>query len=213
MSDAAARYPLKSDSVAETGGRSRLAVVLGTALSLSTVVGCLVCGAGLYVFRPSISEDPDAVAPLAAEMLRVDVPTAFEPRGTIEWDFFWLVLMRGVYYELTGDEGMLMFLQVDSGLMREEDIREHVERTLREKGGGGPPLTITTSEERVYEVRGRKVTFNFRVGESPADRTKHHLVEGIVDGNAGAVLVAFRITDESWAENEPLVVETIRSIK
>lgn len=193
--------------------RSRLAIILGTLLAITLLGLCLTCGIGAYLFRPQVSEDAAQVAPLTAEMLKVDVPEAFDPRGTIEWDLFWLVLMRGSYYELTGDEGMLMFLQVDSRWMGESDIREHVERTLREKGGGGPPLTIIEEPtEEVYEIRGRKVTFTYRLGESPADRSRHHLVEGIVDGNTGMVLVAFRITDESWPENEALVRQTIQSI-
>lgn len=206
-------YPSPGSDPAAAQTRSRWSVVLSTLASLLLVSMCVVCGAGLYFFRPTVSDDPEGVVPMTSAMLRVDVPSAFEPRGTIEWDFFWLVLMRGAYYELTADEGVLLFIQVESRLMDEPDIRRHVDRTLQEKGGGGPPLTITESEERVFEIRGREVPFRFQVGESPANRSKYHLVEGIVDGNSGPVLVAFRIRDDSWAENEPLVLQTIQSIR
>jgi hypothetical protein len=193
--------------------RSKLATIVGTLLTVLLLGTCALCGAGLYFFQPDVSEEPTAVAPLTARMISVDVPAAFEPRGTIEWDFFWLVLMRGTYYQLTGAEGMLMFLEVDSRVMDEPDVREHVERTLREKGGGGPPLTIIESREEQYYIRGQNVTFLYRVGESPDDHTKHHLVEGVVSGNTGPVLVAFRVAEESWMEIEPLVEATIRSIR
>ena len=213
MTGGAKGSPLPIDPSQPARPRSRLAVAVGTLLMLFVFGVCVVCGGGVYLFQPEVSEDPDRVAPLTAEMLRVEVPAAFDPRGTIEWDFFWLVLMRGVYYELTADDGTLMFLQVDSRLMAEQDVRDHVERTLREKGGGGPPLAITEAEERIYVIRGSNVPFSYRVGVSPADQSKHHLVEGIVDGDSGKVLVAFRITDESWAENEPLVTQVIESIR
>lgn len=194
--------------------RSRIATVLTTLLSVALLAVCGVCAGGLYFFRPQLEQDASRVGVVEAQMVRIDVPPAFEPRGTIEWDLLWLVLMRGTYYELTGGDGMLMLLQVDSRLMEEADVREHVERTLREKGGGGPPLTITSSGKFMdVLIRDSLVTFRERIGTSPVDQTRYHLVEGIVDGHAGKVLVAFRLTDDAWEMRKVLVEQTIKSIR
>ncbi len=206
-----ARTP--ADSSTPQRVRGKLPVVFGTLTgTLLGLVGVFCC-LGLMLFRPEVDASPERAKELTNAMLLVDVPDEFHPAGTIEWNFFWFVLLRGAYYELPADEGQLMLLEVESGLLDEPEIREHVDSTLREKGGGGPPLTITDSEERVYNLRGRPVTFTFRVGESPDDHTRYHLVEGVVDGNSGPVLMAFRITDESWDANQALVERTILSVR
>ncbi len=192
-----------------------LATLFGSLLVLLLILLCTGIGAGLYFFRPVVSDDPNNVPTVTAEILNVTVPEEFVPRGTLQWEFFYLAVMRGAYYELTGEEGVLLFLQVDSQLMSEEDLREHVEQVLREEGGGGPPLTIDPSEteEWQYNIRGRNVVFTVRKGQSKIDQSEHRLVEGVVDGNSGKVLVAFRITEESWDDNRPLVEQVLKSIR
>lgn len=197
--------------------RSRLTTVFATLLVATALGLCIACGVGLYLFRPVQHQDPDRARRITAEMLRVDVPPAFEPRGTIEWDLFRTILMRGAYFELAGDEGLLMFLQVDGRVLNEPDVRVHVERTLRDKGGGGPPLTIISTEEIDYLLGAERVQFRRRTGESPADQSKkYQLIEGTISGNAGPVLVAFRITQEAWERTDQsvanLVEATIKSI-
>lgn len=181
--------------------RSRLATVLATLFGVLALALIGACAGGMYYFRPHVDESADRVPVVQAEMLEFDPPPQFEPRGTIEWNFFSLVIMRGIYYELASGEATLMLLQVDSRLMKEADVQEHVERTLREKGGGGPPLTITSSEEKTYSVRGKLTPFRLRVGESPADRSKYRLLEGIVDGRSGKVLMAFRVDEAVWNDH------------
>ncbi len=193
--------------------RSRWTTVLATLTVVALLCLCGFCGGGMFYFRPQLSEDASRVSLVEAEMLRIAVPAAFEPRGTIEWDVFRVALMRGVYYELPGGDGMFMLLQVDSGLMEEEDVREHVERTLREKGGRGEPLTITATEDHTFTIRDSNVTFRYRRGTSPVDDTEYRLVEGVVDGNTGKVLLAFRIAEDAWERRERLVEETITSIR
>ncbi|MEZ6056963.1 MAG: hypothetical protein R3C01_09685 [Planctomycetaceae bacterium] len=192
---------------------SRLATIMGGVLLLGCLLICGVCTAGFFLFRPQIHPDPERVEPVVAEMLRISVPPEFEPRGIIEWPFFHLMVIRGAYFELTGDDGILMLVQVDSGLLKEEDISEHVRQTLREEGASGPPLTITATESREFVVRGRPVTFQFQLGEDPETELKYHLVEGVVDGNSGPVLIAFRVTDDSWLMNEAKVINTINSVQ
>ena len=220
MSDAAAdrTAPARRPSETTTAGwRSRLKTVLATVLAVTALGLLTACLIGLYLFRPVEYADPDRARRITAEMLRVDVPPAFEPRGTIEWDLFRLLLMRGSYYELAGEDGLLMFLQVDSRLMDEPDVRRHVERTLRDKGGGGPPLTIIASEEVDYLLGTEHVSFLRRTGESPVDPSKKYvLIEGTVHGHSGPVLIAFRIAQEAWERTDQsianLVEATIRSI-
>jgi hypothetical protein len=201
----------------ESSWRGRMRTALMTVTILLFVGLIAVCGFSAWYFQPVLSESPQLARDLTEEMLRVQVPEEFEARGAIEWNLLWLVEMRGTYYELTGEDGLLMFLDIESSLMDEPDIRDHVERTLREKGAGGPPLKIVEEEpDREFDVRGRIVSFRTRIGESPADRSRHRLCEGVVDGNRGPVLVAFRLPEtsaEHQRENESLIERTILQIR
>ncbi|MEZ6067940.1 MAG: hypothetical protein R3B90_20005 [Planctomycetaceae bacterium] len=197
--------------------RNRLRAVL-VSLSTALLLGfCGVCGFSAWFFRPELSEDPELASARTAEMLRVQVPEKFAPRGTVQWNLLWLVDLRGSYYELLDNEdGLLMFLQVDSRLMSEPDIRDHVERTLREKGSGGPPLKIVAEQPALeFVVRGVPVRFRSRLGELPSNHSRYRLVEGVVDGNAGKVLVAFRLLEDSAErklDNDLLIERTITNI-
>jgi len=192
-----------------------LATVLGTLVFITGLAVCGICGVGFFMFRPTIHTEPEKVQPLTDEMLRISVPDVFEPRGSVTWDFFYAAMMRGSYYELTGDDGILMLIEVNSDLMEKEDVHEHVIETLRREGGGGAPLVIEQSqtESKLFDVRGRKVPFRFQVGEDPNIHRKYHLVEGVVDGNTGPVMIAFRVTDEWWQLHSPKIDETILSVK
>ncbi|MFV0446366.1 MAG: hypothetical protein ACK5Q5_22565 [Planctomycetaceae bacterium] len=193
--------------------RGRTATVLTTLAVVTILAVMTLCAGGLYYFRPYVNEDPNRVAVVQAEMLGFTPPAGFNPRGTIEWNLFSSVLMRGAYYELATRDGMLMLLQVDSRLLAEADVRQHVERTLREKGGGGLPLTITSTKEVTFPIRGELVPFQHRVGKSPTDQTEYQLIEGVVAGRAGEVLIAFRIASDVWPELEGAIRSSIEGIK
>jgi hypothetical protein len=193
--------------------RGRLTTVLTTLGVVAVISLIALCAGGLYFFRPHLTEDPNRVPVVQVEMLGLTPPPGFEPRGTIEWNLFSAVLMRGVYYELASRDGMLMLLHVDSRLMHEVDVRQHVERTLRDKGGGGLPLTISSAKEITFPIRGELVPFQHRVGKSPTDQTEYQLIEGVVDGRSGKVLVAYRVASAVWPEHEGTIRSSIEGIQ
>lgn len=177
---------------------------------------CGVCGGAVYMFQPRLSDDPQAVAPLMDDLLEIDVPAVFEPRGAIQWNLAFMLSLKGAYYETTdrSREGVLMFIGVNGGSLSKPDVRTHVERVLNEKSNGavalvpdGPP------EDRVITVRNQPVPFTLEIGIDPATKNRYRLMHGVVTGrNGGEVLIALRIKqDADWTDE--IAVRMIESIR
>jgi hypothetical protein len=150
------------------------------------------------------------------ELLEIDIPASFEPRGTIEWNLAFMLSLRGSYYE-TADrsrEGVLMFIGVDGGSLNKPNVRAHVERVLNEKSNGTVSLAPEGApDERMIAVRGESVPFTFETGVEPSTKNRYRLIHGVVDGRRGGeVLIALRIKqDGDW--NDEVAVKMIESIR
>lgn len=190
---------------------SRLVAVLLTLVIGGVLASCCACGGFLYLYGPEFQEDPDAAQALAGQLLPMDVPAVFEPRGTIVWTIWPLMTMKGVYYEHTFGEGELTLLQIDSAYMSQQGFREHVTRSLQEQGAGsGFELAVQETVDRSIDVYGRPVTFRFTKAEDRTSGDGRRLVEGVVEGPDGPVLLNLWVDEENWSEEQ--TVEMIESI-
>lgn len=184
-------------------------------LAVGSIAICGVFGGALYYFQPHVSEEPDSVQLLMDELVTIEVPqregmaVRFVPRGTIDWNLAFMMSLRGAYFE-TADEtqdGVLMFLEVAGASLAKPDVRSHIDRVLRERGGTGPQLNPTgDSEYRRLTVRGQPAEFTFETAVDPASGEKYRLISGVVTGNRWHdVLITLRIKsaapwDDSVAE-------------
>lgn len=177
---------------------------------------CGLCGGAIWLFQPKLSDDPQAVPPLMDELLEVDIPAIFEPRGTIRWNLAFALSLNGAYYE-TADrtrEGVLMFVGVSGGSLAKPDVRTHVERVLNDKSNSGAALVPEGQpEERMIVVRDRAAPFTFETGTDPATKNRYRLMHGVVDGRSGGeVLIALRIRqDANWSDE--LAIRMLESIR
>jgi hypothetical protein len=165
-----------------------------------------------------IREDADLARALSDEIVQTSLtdvsrPQAYLPKGSIVWNVAFLLTTRGVYYERFAGDGLLMILEVNSRFRSEEDVRRHIRQTLEAKGGGGASLKIdeTLTKRIPVTIRGQPVQFSFRMGKSPQTQRTFHLVEGIFEGKSGEVMLAMRVDDEVWNEEE--VLNILRSIQ
>ncbi|QDU38807.1 hypothetical protein Mal4_31370 [Maioricimonas rarisocia] len=195
----------------ESPGTPRWVVFLLAALGVTLVAICGVCGGGLYYFSPELANDPEQAVALTDQIATVDVPEPFQPAGIIDWNLAFVMQMRGAYYEIPPDDGLLMLIAVRGPLVRQESIRDHVDRTLRETGGGATPLVTDESATRqISTAAGSEVPFEFEKATDPDTGAAYRIVEGVVTGPDGSVLVALRVKQEQW--NEQSIVEMLRSI-
>ena len=203
--------------------RNAPATVVLLFLGIGTLAIVGLCAGGLYLFQPHVSEEPAGATALVNEMLLIDVPddplsdpVAFVPRGTIEWNIAFMMSLRGAYFEADDEQldGLLMCREGTGASLQKPDVREHVDRVLRERSDGriqlrsdGPP------EIRLMPVRGVPSEFTFETGTDPATKDAYRLVTGIVPGNLGGeVLIALRIKQtDPWSD--AIIARMVESIR
>jgi hypothetical protein len=197
------------------------AVLLFLGIGSIAIVG--LCGGLFYFLQPHVSEDPADVRTLMDELLVISIPTepdaapvVFEPRGTIRWNIAFMMSLRGAYYETQDDQldGLLMFLEVTGASLDKPEVREHVDRILRERSDGKIQLQPGSfSETRTLDVRGFPTPITFETGVHAGTSESYRLVTAIVPAKRdGEVLIALRVKQAPpW--NDEIAVRMIESIR
>ena len=150
----------------------------------------------LYWFRPHLSESPAQAQKLASEILPLEIPSKYRPKGTIDWNLASLISLRGAYFEHVSGQGTLMLVEADSRYSHDEVLRQHFQRTLFEEGGGGAPLVVVDHYDRELTVRDQKLPFHFEIGKEANSEKPIFVVHGVVpgpvrrEGQRSAVLIA-----------------------
>ena len=193
--------------------------VLSTIASAMFLGGCLLicglCAGGFYFFRPDVRDDPEAVEPLMAGILDIDIPPEFEKRGVIEWNLAFMMSLRGAYYEMpdTESEGELMFVEAVSFWNDEPDVETHIRQALREKAGGVVELELVGElEQQTIQVRGEPVIFDFETRRDPVSERTYRVIEGVVDGENGQVLIGLRFHVDDWDNSEAIPHDRVNSL-
>jgi len=182
------------------------------AVTLSLLVGsCGLCGVFLSRQWPTFEHDPIAAEALTTEMLSIEIPANFEPQGTIEWNVWLLLDMRGAYFAHTVEDGELSLLEVDSRFIEQPDFRQHIIHSLHQHGAGsGFDLNVKQTETKTFDVNGEQVPFEFLTAEDRSTGEGRRLVDGVVTLNGRPVLVSLWVDEEIW--DEAMVERLIESI-
>ena len=205
----AADVPTKPQAAPRRAGREG-PWFLRAAWSLVITGGVLIgfaVAVGLYWFRPTFIENGAAAEKLADSLLKIDIPPQFQPAGTIEWNIAYLLTMRGAYFEMlprtdveTASGGLLVLLEVDTRFRDDVTVRKHIQSVLLEEGAGGPPLIPIKSDDLEFDVQGEQRTFRVTAGKQPNSEAVTYLVQGLVNGRKGDVMIALRLPKEDWDE-------------
>jgi len=185
------------DDARDSRIRPWLAVLTGV-ISAFLVMGCCLCGVGIWWFRPLLQEDPEQARVLTQQMVDIQIPEAFQPRGLIDWNLAFAMHLRGVYYQRYVGDGVLTLLEINTRLSHDETIRNHIRKTLLEEASGGTELVIDHSQthREVMDVIGQQVPFTFEVARH--GNNMYHLAEGVFTGKSGEVLLSLRVDDLHW---------------
>lgn len=190
---------------AHSSRKARLMSVIATVGFVAVIASCCLCSGTVYYKRPRFISDPDTAVALTREILPVQVPETLSPQGVIRWDLWMMLKMQGAYYTLDTGEGELSFLEVDSRFIDNAQFRNHILTSLREHGaGGGFNLAVRSAETREFEIGGQNVPFQFLAADDRTTGSKRRLVDGIVDGVSGPVLISLWVDEEYW---DPQMVE------
>jgi hypothetical protein len=196
--------------------RRRLLLMVAGGMATILLLACCLCGGGLFYFRPKIEQNPEKAVALTSMMLRkVTIPPSFEPRGTIELNVFHQLQVNGAYYERPKVDSILALIHVDSSWNSKARVRQHIRETLLERGVAEEPLQkIEQVNVEIAVGQSQKlVNFEFSTCRDVATEKTYKLVEGLVDGISGDVLICYRIDAEHWPEEEPRVRTMLESIE
>ncbi len=180
-------------------------------LGLLTMVmlgACCFAGVAVWWFRPLTSENPEVALKVTQEIVSIEIPDTFVPRGTIQWNIAFLMRLRGVYYERLVGDGVLTLLEVNTKLANDDNIRRHIRDTLLQESTSGTTLVIDPSRSRkeTIQVAGEPVMFDLDVAQDPRTSESFHLFEGVIQGKSGQVLLALRVDSNRWLD-EPLELD------
>lgn len=192
--------------------RSVWGMVFSTVFGGFTLFLCLACGIGLYSFRPVINPDPAAAVKVQEAALDIQIPRMiFEPKGTIDWNVAFILQMRGAYFEHTKADGEIVLLHADSRFFSSPELVEHVRKTLLDKGGTGVPLKRDEVVFRELIIQNQSVKFRFEKGRSPTNDKPYYVVDGVVQGKTGQVLIGIRLEADAWDEAQMMgMLESIK---
>lgn len=213
-SELSASDKLRSTPLGDTGGRKAnpWLVLLGTSLSMCLLAGACFCGGAWWLFRPVVREDPLRAEQLAPELLSISIPpNSWVAKGTIEWNLAFLFRIRGAYFQRKGGDGVLAIVEVQEGMTRSEDVQRHIRQTLLTDGVGDSPINVDPTQTRSVKVQlgDQEATFKFETASDPP--RVFHLVEGVVQGHGGEILLTLRLPENEW--NEPEVLRLLESIR
>lgn len=191
-------------------GMSTGAKILIVLLSLAGVVVLLCCGVGVYIFSSSqLDESPAAAEERAKQIVEIDIPEAFVPRGAMHLNMLIIEVDAAIYELEENPEGILILAEISGLGMDSADVQSEIRRSLGRPDGGGE-LTITRSETREFQVRGERVPFVFAESTDEAGN-EYRLVSGSFRTDDGQGLLSVQVPPEEY--DEEAVVEMIESIK
>lgn len=192
--------------------RRRLLLMVAGGMATVLMLACCICGGAMFYFRPKIEQNPEKAVQLTKQMLReIVIPESFEPRGTIELNVFHQLKINAAYYEMPKVESVLALVHVDSRWNSTGRVRQHIRETLLERGGAEEPLMIQKRETREVQIGTKMVQFEFATSKDLSTDKPYRLVEGLVPGTTGDVLICWKIDADYWDEGE--VIEMLKSIQ
>ncbi len=192
--------------------RRRLLLMVAGGLATVLMLACCICGGAMFYFRPKIEQSPEKALALTKQMLRaITIPEGFEPRGTIELNVFHQLQVSAAYYEMPKVDSVLALIHVESRWSSQARVRQHIRETLLDRGGAEVPLLVQEREVREVPVGPDIVRFEFSTGKDLATDKTYKLVEGLVPGTTGDVLVCFKIDSDAW--DEAAVLTMLKSIQ
>lgn len=194
--------------------RRRLLLMVAGGIATVLLLACCLCGGGLFYFRPRIEQNPQKAVQLTNVMLRkISIPKKFEPRGTIELNVFHQLQVSGAYYERPQVDSVLALIHVDSSWNSKERVRRHIRETLLERGVAEEPLQKLEQHNVEVPIGTKTVNFEFSTCKDLATEKTYRLVEGLVDGTTGDVLICYKIDADYWPEEEAKVLAMLKSIE
>jgi hypothetical protein len=199
---------------------TKVLIVLGIVFLVLVLLCC--CGGGAFVWwgasymEDAISDDPQVVRQVTSEIVDIEVPEKLQPQFSMDMkvplsdERFMVMVVYGD--QADGTAVMLASFGEAFAAQGQAQMKDQMEQSLREQGlAPGGDLGSQEVTEREIEVRGEPVKFAFVTGEDSESGKQRIMVNGMVEGKTGPVMIMVFADPEQLSEEE--IVEMIESIK
>ena len=192
----------------QSGGCGKLTLVI---LGLGMLSLLLCCGAGTWftwTLWPNVDNNPAAVAEMAGKILELKVPDGFEPEVAVSSNNF-LWTMRVATFQRPDKKGVLILGAVEIKFAQNNksmDFQNSVNGNKQPKD-----LKIRKTEEREFEVQGKKIAFRFSEATETETNQEIRVVEGELPAPGGTKFLKLYMHADEYSDE--IAEELIKSIR
>lgn len=191
----------------QSGGCGKLTLVI---LGLGMLSLLLCCGAGswfTWTLWPNIDNNPAAVTEMAGKILELKVPEGFDPEVAVSSNNF-LWTMRVATFQRPDKKGVLILGAVEIKFAQNKpvDFQNSVNGSKQPKD-----LKIRKTDEREFEVQGKKVAFRFSEATETETNQEIRMVEGEFPTQGGTKFLKLYMHAEEYRDEiAEALIESIR---
>jgi hypothetical protein len=180
--------------------------------ALAAVVCCGAVGVMGWRFMSQMAtSDPAEIRRQSAEMLDMTIPPQYQPMQGMN-----MGIVRMIMYQTEpaadGTRGMLMLMEMgmqNLGVDAEQQKQEL--RKAAQQQQANQNVQQMKSETREIEIGGEQVPFQFSEATPQGQAKKMYIVNGVVEGKRGPVMVQVMLPEDQY--DEAAVVQMLQSIK
>ncbi len=196
-----------SQSAKPSGGCGKLTLII---LSVGFLTLLLCCGVGTWftwTLWPNVDNNPAAVNTMAGKILDLKVPAGFEPDVAVSSNTF-LWTLNVATFQRPDKKGVLVLghVQVKFAQNSPMDFQSRINEDRRLKD-----LKINKTEEREFEVQGKKIKFRFSEATETKTNQPLRAVEGELPVPGGTKFLKLFLHADEY--NDEIAESLIKSIR
>lgn len=176
------------------------------------VLFLLCCGSVIWLGSQmdfDVQENPAAARETTTEIAEIEIPEAFEPTASLNFDIIFFQMKMAVYKTQSG-EGGLFLLQMNLPTQQNEEVEAELRRELQRRDIGQEDLIVKDMETREFDFGGDTIEFTFARAEDD-DGNPYRQISGVFPGKDGTALLLIQVPEEDYDEGQ--VVGIIQSIQ
>jgi hypothetical protein len=199
------------------GGATKVLLGLGIGCGVIVVLCCGVFGAGTFFLaqmaQQAMSNDPDKVHDLTAEIVTIHIPDMLKPLGSLDLNIPVVNtrILTGVAYRDASKDNVLMLGQFGEQFGDDETMQLHWKQFSRETRRHEDDVRIEESEKFDTQINGQPANFTIGKGrEREADREVWE-VAGKFRGKGGPAVLILRLNASDFSKEQ--VLEILKSMQ
>jgi hypothetical protein len=198
-------------------GATKVLLGLGVGCGLIVLLCCGVFGAGTFfvaqMAQQALSNDPDKVHDLTAEIVTIQIPDTLKPLGSLDLNIPIVNtrLMTGVAYRDASQYNVLMLGQFGEQFADDETMQLHWKQFSHESGRHADDVRIEESEKYDTQVNGQPANFTIGKGRDRKAEREVWEVAGKFRGHGGPAVLILRLNASDFSKEQ--VLDVLKSMQ